>query len=69
MWILPTVLQVSTLEFYSDCTCPFAYLALRRVREDEAGTMPVSAVHDFLRSIAGDPDRLSAFRLELAGYV
>ena len=35
---------------------------------DEAGTMPVAAVEGFLRSIAADPERLSAFRLELAGY-
>lgn len=35
---------------------------------DEAGAMPVSAVHEFLQSIAGDPERLSAFRLELSGY-
>jgi len=35
---------------------------------DEAGAMPVPAVHEFLKSIAGDPDRLSAFRLQLAGY-
>jgi len=35
---------------------------------DEAGAMPVPAVHEFLKSIAGDADRLSAFRLQLAGY-
>jgi 2-polyprenyl-6-methoxyphenol hydroxylase-like FAD-dependent oxidoreductase len=35
---------------------------------DEAGAMPVPAVHEFLRSIAGDSERLSAFRLQLAGY-
>ena len=35
---------------------------------DDAGTMPVSAVEHFLRSIAGDPERLMVFRLELAGY-
>ena len=36
---------------------------------DEAASMPVSAVHEFLQFIAGDPERLNAFRLELAGYV
>jgi len=30
--------------------------------------MPVPAVHEFLKSIAGDAERLSAFRLQLAGY-
>ena len=35
---------------------------------DEAGAMPVPAVHEFLKSIAGDAERLSAFRLQLAGY-
>jgi 2-polyprenyl-6-methoxyphenol hydroxylase-like FAD-dependent oxidoreductase len=35
---------------------------------DEAGAMPVPAVHEFLKSIAGDPNRLSAYRLQLAGY-
>jgi 2-polyprenyl-6-methoxyphenol hydroxylase-like FAD-dependent oxidoreductase len=35
---------------------------------DEAGSMPVSAVHGFLQSIAGKPDLLNAFRIELAGY-
>ena len=36
---------------------------------DEAESMPVSATQDFLRSIAGDAERLHAFRLELAGYL
>ena len=35
---------------------------------DEAGNMPISAVEGFLRAIGSDPERLSAFRLELAGY-
>ena len=35
---------------------------------DEAGTMPLPAVHGFLKSIANDADRLHAFRTELAGY-
>jgi 2-polyprenyl-6-methoxyphenol hydroxylase-like FAD-dependent oxidoreductase len=35
---------------------------------DEAGAMPVPAVHEFLKSIAGDAERLGAFRLQLAGY-
>ena len=35
---------------------------------DEAGTMPLPAVHGFLKSIATDADRLHAFRTELAGY-
>ena len=35
---------------------------------DEATAMPVSAVHGFLQSISADPERLHAFRLELAGY-
>lgn len=36
---------------------------------DEAGSMPLSATHEFLRSVASDPDRLSAFRRQLAGYL
>jgi 2-polyprenyl-6-methoxyphenol hydroxylase-like FAD-dependent oxidoreductase len=35
---------------------------------DEAGAMPVVAVQEFLQSIAGDRERLSAFRLQLSGY-
>jgi 2-polyprenyl-6-methoxyphenol hydroxylase-like FAD-dependent oxidoreductase len=35
---------------------------------DEATAMPISAVEDFLKSIAGDPERLANFRLDLAGY-
>ena len=35
---------------------------------DDAATVPVAAVHGFFRSIAADPERLDAFRLELAGY-
>jgi hypothetical protein len=35
---------------------------------DEAGSMPLPAVHGFLKSIANDADRLHAFRTELAGY-
>jgi 2-polyprenyl-6-methoxyphenol hydroxylase-like FAD-dependent oxidoreductase len=35
---------------------------------DDAAAMPVPAVHEFLKSIAGDPERLSAFRLQLSGY-
>jgi len=35
---------------------------------DEAGAMPISAVEEFLKSIAGDPERLNAFRFDLAGY-
>jgi hypothetical protein len=35
---------------------------------DEAGAMPVAAVHEFLQSVAGDSERLGAIRLDLAGY-
>ena len=35
---------------------------------DEAGAMPVPAVHEFLKSITSDPERRNAFRLQLAGY-
>ncbi|MFT6287215.1 MAG: 2-polyprenyl-6-methoxyphenol hydroxylase-like FAD-dependent oxidoreductase [Alcanivorax sp.] len=35
---------------------------------DEAGTMPLPAVHGFLKSIATDTERLHSFRNELAGY-
>lgn len=38
------------------------------VMMDEAGETPLSAVYGFLTSIAGDAERLQAFRVGLAGY-
>jgi hypothetical protein len=35
---------------------------------DEAGAMPVAAVHEFLQAVAGDSEHLGAIRLDLAGY-